>query len=265
MLVLSRRVDQKVTFPGLGITVQILGVKGSNVKIGIDAPLEIRVIREELADQEPVAKPQATESRPRTHVIRLPQVVRHEMRNQLHTLSIALHLFKQQIDAGFDDDAETTFERLVEHLEKLAQGDIAASDNAYRARDGERRPCRALLVEDQANEREMLAGILRMRGYDVVTAGDGLEALQYLDSHDSPDVVLIDMRMPRQDGPTTIRKIRSNPRYDGTKLFAVSGCQPVEVGIDTDRDGVDRWFSKPLNPSSLVDAMMEDIQPTGIA
>ena len=264
MLVLSRRVDQKVSFPGLGITVQILGVKGNNVKVGVDAPLEIRVIRDELAEQEPTkgAIPDSTEKvEPKTHIIRLPKDARHALRNQLNTLSIALHMFKQQIDSGYDDDAEDTFDRLVSYLENLSSGEFesnSTSDSQSATSPDAPRPFRALLVEDEENEREMLAGILRMKGYEVVTAGDGIEALSYLEDNDPPDVVLIDMRMPRQDGPTTIRKIRSNERFDRTKVFAVSGSLPPEVGIDTKRDGVNRWFCKPLNPRSLVDAMVEE-------
>ena len=254
MLVLSRRVDQKVCFPGLGISVQILGVKGSTVKVGVDAPLEIRVVREELQDDDSAKETAAGSAK--THVIRLPKAIRHELRNQLNSLSIALYLFKQQVDAGMDEDAEQTFERLVAYLEKLSQGEISSERQAEAK---PQRPCRALLVEDEANEREMLAGILRMKGYEVVTAADGVEALDYLDENDPPEVVLIDMRMPRQDGPTTIRKIRSNVRYDATKVFAVSGSLPPEVGVDTQRDGINRWFCKPLNPRSLVDAMVEEV------
>ena len=273
MLVLSRRVDQKVSFPGLGITVQILGVKGSNVKVGVDAPTEIRVIREELADQEPKkaspdqkasAEPKPAISQPRTHVIRLPREARHALRNQLNTLSIALHMFKQQMDAGYNEDAEETFERLVTYLEKISKGELGTKEESRTSEheSEQPRPCRALLVEDEANEREMLAGILRMKGYDVVTAGDGIEALNYLEGHEPPDVVLIDMRMPRQDGPTTIRKIRADQRFDNTKVFAVSGLLPPEAGIDTQRDGVNRWFCKPLNPRTLVDAMVEETDQT---
>lgn len=263
MLVLSRRIDQKVTFPGLGITVQILGVKGSNVKVGVDAPLEIRVIRDELADQDlekgklPAPNTSVT---PKTHIIRLEKEARHALRNQLNTLSIALHMFKQQIEAGHDEDADETFERLISYLEEISHGEFESNVSTQPSEEPPVQPrsCRALLVEDDANEREMLAGILRMKGYDVVTAGDGIEALNYLEDHEPPDVVLIDMRMPRQDGPTTIRKIRASARYDETKVFAVSGCLPPEVGIDTERDRVNRWFCKPLNPRSLVDAMVEE-------
>jgi CheY-like chemotaxis protein len=182
----------------------------------------------------------------------LPQKIRHDLRNDLNSLSIALHLFKQELDAGHCEDAESTFAKLVEYLERVCQ-------NRAFSREGvvvdEGPVPTALLVEDEANEREMLAGFLRMHGYRVATAGDGLQAIEYLDSHDKPSVVLIDMRMPRCDGPTTIRRIRENPAFDQVKIFAISGSTPEENQLDTEQDGVNRWFMKPLNPKLLVDAL----------
>jgi carbon storage regulator CsrA len=49
MLVLSRRPNEKIVFPGLGITVQVAEIKGSQVRLGIEAPPEVKVLREELA------------------------------------------------------------------------------------------------------------------------------------------------------------------------------------------------------------------------
>lgn len=244
MLVLSRKVDQKVCFPGLGITVQVLRINGSAVRLGVDAPLEVRIIRDELEGDGPDKRP------PRTHVISLPQNLRHDMRNELNAISIALHLFKQESEAGYFEDAEATFEKLVQHLEKLGanqalsqHGDLASQPD----------PSTALLVEDEPNEREMLAGFLRMNGYQVATASDGLEAIEYLESNEKPSVILIDMRMPRCDGATTIRRIRENPAFDGVKIFAISGSTAEENGLE--QGGVNRWFTKPLDPRSLIDAL----------
>ena len=246
MLVLSRKVDQKVSFPGLGITVQILRVKGPTVRLGVDAPMEVRILRDELDDNGHDKTP------PRAHVIRLPQNTRHEIRNELNALSIALHLFKQELDAGYYDDAEATFDKLVEHVERL-------SDNRALSRQGvsaaDTTESTALLVEDHPNEREMLAGFLRLHGYQVATAADGLEAIDYLESNVKPSVVLIDMRMPHCDGPTTIRRIRENPAFDEVKIFAISGSTAEENRMNEQEEGVNGWFMKPLNPKSLVDAL----------
>ncbi len=52
MLVLTRREDQTITFPELGITLQILRVGGQQVRIGIDAPRDVRVLRGELTEEQ---------------------------------------------------------------------------------------------------------------------------------------------------------------------------------------------------------------------
>ena len=246
MLVLSRKPEQKVCFPSLGITVQILRVKGSNVRLGVEAPMEVRITRGEL-DECDAARPA-----PRTHTIRLPSNLRHELRNQLNAVSIALHLFKQEVRAGRHEDAEHTFELLVNHIRRISENQILSSDSSPSSNTTD---ATALVVEDEPNEREMLAGFLRMQGYDVATARDGLEAIEYLSSNAKPSVVLIDMRMPRCDGPTTIRRIRENPAFDGLRIFAISGSTPEESRIDVDDERVNGWFLKPLNPKSLVDAM----------
>lgn len=114
-------------------------------------------------------------------------------------------------------------------------------------------------MEDDGNERELLAGVLGMNGCECATAaadgdGDGDEALDYLATHARPDVVLLDMPMPRCDGPTELRAIRSNPMTAGLKVIAVSGSSPQEMGVAVSPRGVDVWFTKPRNPRSLWDA-----------
>jgi carbon storage regulator len=57
MLVLTRRVNESVVFPGLGITVRVLSVKGTRVRIGIEAPAEVAVLREELLPHVQAVRP----------------------------------------------------------------------------------------------------------------------------------------------------------------------------------------------------------------
>lgn len=49
MLVLSRRLDEEIVFPGLGIRVTVLGIDGGRIKVGIEAPPTVKVLRGELA------------------------------------------------------------------------------------------------------------------------------------------------------------------------------------------------------------------------
>jgi carbon storage regulator CsrA len=51
VLVLTRRPHEKIVLPGLGVTIQVVSMKGGTVRIGIEAPPEVQVMREELLDQ----------------------------------------------------------------------------------------------------------------------------------------------------------------------------------------------------------------------
>ena len=95
----------------------------------------------------------------------------------------------------------------------------------------------------------------------MTTAKDGRDALDYLSgSRRRPDVVLLDMQMPRCDGPSTISAIRENPAYSGLRVFAVSGRVPADMGVTVGPSGVDKWFRKPLNPQNLVTELHRDFE-----
>jgi len=48
MLVLSRHLDEKIVIPGLGITIKVVAIKGNTVRLGIDAPPDVKIVREEI-------------------------------------------------------------------------------------------------------------------------------------------------------------------------------------------------------------------------
>ncbi len=234
MLVLSRRPNEKIVFPTLGITVEVCSMNRNSVRIGIDAPPDVPILRQEIANGE--VRPNAE----------LSAKLSHRTRNRLHTASLAVHLAQKQLQAGLDDKADATLEEALREFAVLDQEMAAEKAN---------RGIRALLVEDNCNESALLAEFLRLHGIKVETACDGQDALDYLQSHDRPDVVLLDMRMPRCDGPTTVAAIRRNAAYDGLKVFAVSGADPDACAANPGSHGVDRWFTKPVNPNTLVKEM----------
>lgn len=241
MLVLSRRATESVVFPSIGVTVSVLRVNGAVAKIGIEAPPDLRILRKELEHTPPPARP--------AH----PSPA-HELCNQLSKVTLTLHLFRRQREAGLVAEAEATLDRAFAALDALDRETVSALVGG-RPPAPARRPPRALLVEDDSNERELLAGLLGMNGCECATAADGVEALDYLAAHDRPDVVLLDMLMPRCDGPTTLRAIRAEPRLSDLRVFCVSGTSPGELGVPTGSGGIDGWFPKPLNPRTLWDAI----------
>jgi two-component system, OmpR family, response regulator len=241
MLVLSRRADQQILFPNLDIKLQVLQVRGKVVKIGIEAPDHVRILRPEVADRyshDAPAPPKA------------PGVDRHQLRNHLNTINLALHLFQKQSDAGLSDDAERSFQRVLDELRQL-DAEIGAGKARVQEVAAERPP-RLLVVEDDDNERELLTGLLRLHGFEVESAVDGRAALDYLESHDAPDYVLLDMMMPRLDGAQAIDRIRGNERLAQMKVFAVSGTSPQEMGVPSGPEGFDGWFPKPVDPERLI-------------
>lgn len=245
MLVLSRRQDQRILFPHLNISVEILQVKGSTVRLGIQAPPDVRVLREEL-QQGSGAFPQLTAPAGKHWS--------HELRGRLNTAMMGLSLVEKQLQAGLKGAAESTLQDALKALDALERA-VSAAAQADKAAAAPRKQVATLLVEDDANEQMLLSSYLRMSGIQVETVQDGCEALEFLASHQHPDFVLLDMRMPRFDGPSTISAIRQNPAYRDLTIYAVSGSAPTEFNIPAGRAGVDAWFQKPINPARIVEAM----------
>jgi carbon storage regulator CsrA len=241
MLVLSRRLNEKILIPEIQTTVQVVAVKAGTIRLGIEAPPKVRVVREEIYDrsrQAAAPPPPAAED------------VQRLVRSRLGVGRKGLAVLRRQLEAGLLEDAEATLAAVEDDLQLL--GERLGEPPAVKARPAAARKARALLVEDNANERELLATFLRISGLDVATAGDGSDALDYLHTHGQPDLVLLDMGLPRCDGPTVVRELRRDPKYAGLKIFAVSGHVAEEFDLDRGPRGVNRWFHKPIDPAELV-------------
>jgi carbon storage regulator CsrA len=250
MLVLSRRLHEKILFPGLNTAVGVVGIQGGVVRLGIEAPPEVKVMREELTNRAEWGSfempPRATSNQ--NKLKKLNRLVR----DQLNCASIGLAELNRQLQSGLTQDAQATLARIDEDfraLRKQLESDGAKSQPLPGTKP---RRSKALLVEDNANERELLAVFLRMANMEVDTAGDGADALDYLRACGRPDVVLLDMGLPRCDGPTMVREIRRDPALAGLKIFAVTGHLPNEYGVAVGPGGVDRWFHKPVDPTALL-------------
>jgi carbon storage regulator CsrA len=251
VLVLTRRENEKILLPDVGVTVELMAVTGNRARLGISAPDNIRILREEVAANQDALH----------HAMARGPVSRefaHAIRNRLNAAILATETVRLQIEAGHLAETSTSLDRIVAELKAMASM-VEGPRPAAQVPPPKpvppspiHRPRKALLVEDDANESFLLAGILRMTGYEVDVAGDGSDALDYLHSHERPDVVLLDMKLPKVDGPTTLGRIRRDPTLDGMKVYAVSATSPKRVGVKTGPGGIDRWFSKPLDPRELV-------------
>ena len=109
---------------------------------------------------------------------------------------------------------------------------------------------RILVVEDSADNREMLRMLLESSGHEVHEAGDGLSGIE-LAVQLEPDVVLVDIGLPGIDGYQVARQIRSKLR-GGCRLVAISGYgrqKDKERAFDA---GYDEHLLKPVDPARLL-------------
>lgn len=252
MLVLSRRPSERIVFPGIQAFVEVMAIKQGVVRLGIKAPDDVEVYRHELLERSPM-NPRPTPSDATANSL---HELQHAVRNRLNATGMGLMLLRQQITAGLSADALATLDRVDQEAAALRQ--IAESMMAPPAEPAACPRKRALVVEDDTNERELLAGLLRMAGLDVTTAGDGADALDYLRQRERPDVILLDMVLPQIDGPSTVRAIRSNPACEGLKIFGVTGHQPERFALAQGARGIDRWYPKPLDPQMLLRDLARD-------
>lgn len=108
-----------------------------------------------------------------------------------------------------------------------------------------------LVVEDSATQRAMMSELLREKGLTVTVAKDGVEALEQMQGN-NPDLVLLDIVMPRMNGYEFCRLIKSDPQ---TQKVPVVMCSAK--GEEFDRywgmkQGADAYISKPFHPKELV-------------
>ncbi|MFE7760122.1 response regulator [Streptomyces sp. NPDC057438] len=109
---------------------------------------------------------------------------------------------------------------------------------------------RVLVVDDNKVIRQLIRVNLELEGFEVVTAADGAECLDVVHQV-RPDLITLDVVMPRLDGLRTAARLRGDARTRRLPLAIVSACSQyeVEAGLDV---GVDAFLAKPFEPAELV-------------
>jgi CheY-like chemotaxis protein len=105
-----------------------------------------------------------------------------------------------------------------------------------------------LVVDNDADAREMFALLLAMAGHSVWTANDGEEALVVAEAC-CPDVIFLDIEMPKANGYTACQNMRRSPSLQNAKIYAVSGVTGAAHERRCDEAGFDGQVSKPADPS----------------
>lgn len=105
-------------------------------------------------------------------------------------------------------------------------------------------------MDDNKVIRQLIRVNLELEGFEVMTAADGVECLEVV-RQVRPDVITLDVVMPRLDGLGTAARLRADERTWGIPVVIVSACtrHEVESGLES---GVDAFLPKPFDPEELV-------------
>jgi CheY-like chemotaxis protein len=111
---------------------------------------------------------------------------------------------------------------------------------------------RVLVVDDDDVIRQLITVNLELEGFDVVTAVDGQDALEKVKDA-QPQVITLDVMMPRLDGWEAAARLRSDPDTAHIKVILLS-ARAQEADLQRgERIGVDAYLTKPFDPDELID------------
>jgi putative two-component system response regulator len=110
---------------------------------------------------------------------------------------------------------------------------------------------RILIVDDLPENREILTGLLEAEGHDLETAKDGLEAVERATAN-PPDLILMDVTMPRLTGFEACRRLKADPRTELVPIVLVTGLLAREDRIQGIAAGCDDFLTKPVDSEQLV-------------
>lgn len=110
---------------------------------------------------------------------------------------------------------------------------------------------RLLLIDDDPNLILLVKDYLEFRGYEVVTADNGMEALEVLDQ-EIPDMIICDIMMPEMDGYTFVERVRQDSRSSWIPVLFLSAKGQSQDRVKGLNKGADVYMVKPFEPEELV-------------
>ena len=113
---------------------------------------------------------------------------------------------------------------------------------------------KVLVIDDSNTIRRSAELFLRQAGYDVILAEDGFDALAKISDH-QPQVIFVDIMMPRLDGYQTCALIKQNPQLKTTPVIMLSSKDGVFDRARGRLAGSDRYLTKPFTKEGLVEAV----------
>jgi twitching motility two-component system response regulator PilG len=125
-------------------------------------------------------------------------------------------------------------------------------------------PVKVLVIDDSNTIRRSAEMFLRAAGYEVILAEDGFDALAKISDH-APQVIFVDIMMPRLDGYQTCALIKQNPVLKSTPVIMLSSKDGVFDRARGRLAGSDRYLTKPFTKEALLEAVKEHAKPPSVS
>ena len=120
-----------------------------------------------------------------------------------------------------------------------------------------------LVIEDYSDTRMLLSSFLRAHGFKVIEARDGKEGFIQA-NRVIPDLILMDLALPKMDGIETTRRIRQRHALSQTPIFAISAYATGDVARDAVEAGCTEVFGKPFEAAHLLERIHANLRSGSI-
>ena len=125
---------------------------------------------------------------------------------------------------------------------------------------GKRQRPRVLVVDDYLDARELYSEYLQYSGFDVIEAGNGVEALARA-ADSAPDIILMDLSLPVMDGWEAMRRLKADKTTADIPIVALTGHALAGILEGAKKAGCDAFVTKPCLPEDLVKEIQKVRRP----
>lgn len=117
-------------------------------------------------------------------------------------------------------------------------------------------PKTIVIADDEPHVLRSLEFILKKQGYNVITANNGEMALEKIREHD-PDLVFLDIQMPKMDGNTALRHLRDDPAFQSLYVVMITAKGQEADRLNSLENGANEYVTKPYSPRKLIGRVKE--------
>ena len=114
----------------------------------------------------------------------------------------------------------------------------------------EGRPYKIMVVDDEVLNLKLIQAMLKPQGYEVILVGDGVDCLDKVEK-DPPDLVLMDIMMPKMDGFEVVSRLKSQPHLEHIPVVMVTALQDINDRVRALEVGADDFLTKPVDRMEL--------------